>query len=223
MEAYDYIIGRKFSDMEEQHPIRCNKEMVDRFVEALKVSPTAYKNLEILDVDKQFFKLEKDVAALIPEEEREEVFYAAKMEKYSPVIPSKYLYLIKLVKEQAGSYNLFPVCLAKGDLEKLFAKGTIAEGYCLKDIICKVFDSSYSPISESVRGVKVEDYWEVVTNNGKAIVFMPDTLRKELSNDDLELIHVKGKRAMFQDIQLRFLSSAYLGICNKIYDLRGLR
>ena len=223
MEAYDYIVGKKFVEGEELHPIRCNQEMVDRFIEALDTSPTAYKNLDMLDVDTQFFKLETTVRDLIPEEEREEVFYACKMEKFSPVIPSKFLYLIKLVYEQNGSYNLIPVSLSSSDLKRLFTKGTIAEGYCLKDVICKLFDSSYSPISESTRGVKVGDYWEVVLNNGKAITFIPDKLKSELSSDDLELLCVKGNRVMLQDMELRKLSSSYIGICDKIYDLRGLR
>lgn len=221
-EAYPYIIGRKYSDMEEQSPIRCTQEMVARFQEEAKKSCTAGINLKSLDSSVEFYRCENELKKVIPKEEQEEVFYATKLEKFSPIIPSKYLYLLKMVKEQLGSFNLLTRGLSAKSLNTLFAKGTIAEGYCLKDVICSVFQKDYTPISDSTRGVQVEDYWEVATSDGKNILLLPDKLRKLLSDNDLELLEVKHKTVLINGQPLRFISNEYYGVYNKIYDMREL-
>lgn len=222
LEMYPYMMGKKYTTDEKKEPVRCTKEMITNFQKALLTSLTAEENLKNIEDYKAFYKCEPIVASMIPAEEREEVFYAAKLEYFSPIIPSRYLFLLSKIKEEVGSFNLIPVVLSQYDVKRLFAKGTIADGYCLRDVICSLFQKEYKPVSDAVRGVKIDDYWEVCLEKENRIIMIPDKLRQQLSDDDLEKIHIVKKNVMLGDIQLRFISNDFLGVYNKIYDMRGL-
>lgn len=222
LEMYPYMLGKKFTTEEKKEPVRCTQEMVARFNKAMKSSITAEDNLAMVEDYRAFYDYEPGISMLIPNNEKEEVFYAAKLEYFSPVIPSRFLYLLTKVQKEAKSFNLIPVVLSAYDVKKLFAKGTIADGYCLRDVICTLFQKEYKPVSDAVRGVKIDDYWEVCSEKDNRIILLPDKLRQQLSDDDLEEIRVVKGNVMLGQLQLRFVSSNYYGAYNKVYDMRGL-
>lgn len=221
LEAHDYIIGKRFTKKVKE-PVRCTQEMIDNFIEACKSSSTAAVNLKILESAKAFYDCEKVVAKLIPVAEREEVFYAMKAEKFSPIIPAKFLFLFNKVKEQLESFNLLTVGLTSGDINTLFAEGTLAEGYSVRDVIKSLYQKEFEPVSESVRGIQIKDYWEVCIEKENVIIFIPDKLRARLSDDDLEEITIGKDALMVYGKPLRFLSSDYYGVVRNLLDMRKM-
>lgn len=221
-EAYPYIIGRKFTKKLEKKPLRCTQEIVDRFIELCSTSNTAALNLKVLDTASSFFKYEKGIANMMKKEEREEAFYAYKAEKFSPVIPSKYLYLFDKMKKSEKSFNLLAVSLSKHDLDNLFAEGMLEEGYSVKDVICSLYNRNFVPVSDSVRLVNMKTHYELLISNKEAIAMLPTELGECISDEDAERIELKGNYLTLGNIQLRFLSPKFLGAIKDVYDYRSI-
>lgn len=221
-EAYPYIIGKKFTKKLEKQPLRCTQEIVDKFVELCGTSTTAALNLKVLDKASSFIKYEQGISKMMARDEIEEAFYAYKAEKFSPVIPSKYLYLFDKIKKTRDSFNLLPISLTKSDLDTLFAEGTLEEGYSVKDVICAFYNRNYTPISDSVRKVNMKTHYELLISNKEAIALLPLELGDCISDEDAEKVELKGNYLTLGNIQLRFLSPKYLGVIKNIYDYRSI-
>lgn len=221
-ESYKYIQGKKFTGELTKEPVRCTPEMVNKFIEGVRQSVYGSINLKTISNPKEFYRCEPDIERLFEtKEEREEVFYAMKCEKYSPVIPSKFLFLILKCKEQFKSINYLPKVLSAGDVNKLFSKGTIADGLTLEEVIKSLVDSQYQVLSPFKRVVQVHGYWEVLLEEDDAIIFIPDGLKSKLSERDYDNIKIGPKDLLLNNKPLRYFGG-YFGACNSKLDLTGL-
>ena len=224
IEMAPYILGKKYTRELKKEPIRCSKELIEEFKEATKVSETAARNIKGAEKAEDFFNCEPGLIAntKLSKAELEECFYAVKMGRFSPIIPSKYLFLLDKVNTQLGSFNLLAIGLGQAVLNNLFAKGTIADGYCLYDIIRTLYQKDFKPVGIGQKVVKINGYYEVLLDKENRILFLPKELRELLSDDDIDNLSVRNGDVYVYDRKLKFISKKYFGAYNKVYDMRGL-
>ena len=217
------MMGKKTIGEAGTTPLRCTTEIVDKFIDDISNSSTASWNLQNVDVFNNFYDSEADFLKDLTKAQAEEAFYAVKTERFSTVIPSKYLFLLSKVKERYKTFNMLAVALRKTDINKLFKPGTIAEGYTLYDVICSAFEPAFKPVSENVQGVFIKDHWEVYDQTLNRIIFLPKDLGDIFSDNDFEeMCYSKDcNDIVCKGTPIRFLGG-YKGVRKDTHDLRDL-
>lgn len=220
LDSYDFIIGKKYLGKVAE-PYRAEPDLLLKASTIFNISPTAQRNLEILDSAKEFYKAEPDIAKRIQVKKREECFYGMKLEYVSPVIPARALYFLLKCYKDYNTVNYFPKVLSKPLVKLMFSEGYIAEGYTLKDVICTITTPNYQPLSAAFPAVNMGDYSEIYIKETDAIALVPNDIRDKLNYTDIENLTVKGKDICCGNTPIRLIGSHY-GATHSTYDLRDM-
>lgn len=222
LEIIDYIFGKEYLAELKKEPYRANentlKEVLDIFSRGLFIKD----NIEATDNFKAFYEAEPDIARMIEDEKKEEFFYAAKLGMCSPVIPAKYLFLLKKSYETYGTLNNIGFVLPKSNLKELFSKGTLAEGYTLEEVIRSLIQREYTPFRKgSYKNAIGEDSIELFLEKINRVAIVPEDIASRLTDDDIRLIEVKKGLLTLNGVNI-LSTNKYLGVSRKVYDLRCL-
>ncbi len=221
VDAYDYILGRKFLGVAKREPFRGSKDTLKLGKELLNKHTTSKSNLNVLEVASAFYKAEPDFAHDVPPNQREEVFYALKLNFVSPIVPAKILFLIEKTFSLYGTLNLIPKVFPKSDLDDLFAEGYLQSGYTLRDVLCTLYDEKYMPLSIGNLAVPNKENWDIYIKETDMVAIVPSQIKERLTQDDILKLSIKNKRIMLGDKELRFIGD-YYGAVNSCYDLSGI-
>lgn len=219
IDYYNYVMGDKAIGAEPVSPVRCNSDVLSDFIKEVNKCYTAAQNMQATDSAKRFFAIEPDIAHFTPKEYRQEVFYAYKCGSYSPVIPSKYLFMLSKCKSKYLSMNMFTKVIPKKDLQTLFTSGCIADGYSLYDVIKSLYDKEFHPLGETKLSNKRSDYTELYIREKDMVALVPNKIGEALSDADINRLQVVGKDICLGDVPIKTLGG-YYGVCNSTYDLR---
>lgn len=171
---------------------------------------------------RDFYKTAIDFKNLIPKEHQMEVFYAAKLGKYYPGIPSFCVYMVKRAWEESnGIPNLIPKLLPSVLLNDVFKKGYFLGATTLRDVICNVCTPNYVPLSKTHPKNKVDDFTEVYIESTDMVAALPNKIADSLDDNSIAKIVVGPNGLETQGVLLRTMCN-YVGAINSTYDLRQL-
>lgn len=217
-EAADYILGRKFMEGKRKQ-FRGTSEVLELGRKLVDIYPTMSKNLNLLESDTIFYKMEPDVFEKVPKEMREELFYSMKLNQLSSIVPAKTLYFLDKCYKLYGSMNLLPRVIPASYLKQMFTEGHLAEGYNLRDVICSLYDEKYKPISDGDLVVPNRDNWDIYIEETDMVAIIPTEIKEKLTYDDIKRLQIKNKQIVLGELPIRFLSDKHIGATNSIYDL----
>lgn len=220
-EAADYILGRKFVNVLGREPFRADKQFLEDAKKELLKHPTAYKNLSLIDSSKVFFAREVDLAEKVPNTQKEEFFYGVKLGYVSPAIPAKALFYMDRCLEEYGTLNVLPKFVLSGDLKKMFSDGYCAEGYCLRDVICSLFQPNYKPIDDGQMSAPNGEHWDIYIQETDTVAIIPKKIKDKLQPEDIRRLKVEGRHITLSGKPIYELGG-YIGAVNSTYDLRDI-
>lgn len=222
-EANDYIYGRKFTGEIKREPFRGSEEFLLNAKRTIEKHPTAKENLRLINHHKVFFAQEPDLANDVPKQQQEEFFYGLKLGYISPVIPARVLHILDICANKYGSCNFLLKLLNDKDIERLFSKGYIKEGFCLYDIICSLHTQNYKPLESGTLIAPNKEFYDMYIVETDMVAIIPERLKEKLNPEDIRRIKVDDKthNLMLGDKNLYELAN-YIGISESTYDLRNL-
>lgn len=218
-ELEPYILGKKY--FPKQGVQSHNKLAVDEFSMRVSKSMSAKINLDMCEQYTDFYKVEPDFKHWIKPEDRAEAFYANKVGKYTPLVPSFCVYLLKKAYEVHKSPNLVVKQLPVPVLEKFLSDGYFGGLLTLRDVICNFCNPNYNPLSLTRLKNPCGDFTEVYVKSTDMVALVPKRLASLLNDESILEIEVAPNGLAVRGKTLTSLAG-YHGIVNSIYDLRKL-
>lgn len=221
LEIIDYITGKKYLDKVKEEPFRSDENTFNDIIRIFSKGVFVEDNIKATDNYKVFYENEPDIARLVPDDRKEEYFYAMKIEQCSSAIPAKYLFLLKKCYETYGTLNNLGLVLPKSNLKVLFSEGTISEGYTLEQIIKSLVDKSYSPFRKGSYKNEVGDFVEVYLEKVNRVAILPKDIADKLTDEDIKQIEVKKGALTLAGVNI-LKTGKYVGVCDRVYNLKCL-
>lgn len=216
-EMAPYVLGKKFSD---QPVAKRSSASNDKFVRMVNESVTAKVTLEAAEDWHDFYAIEKDFANIIPKDDKEEAFYAAKNGEYSLLVPSFMIYMIKRAYfTEYKSPNLILKQMHERVLNMFFSKGYLGGSLTVQDVICSVCDEHYVPLSKTNLRNKCLGYTEIYVQSTDMVALLPNTLADLLDDNSIDKM-VVTESGLSTGGQILRTMGGLRGIVNSVYDLR---
>lgn len=217
-----YILGKEF--LPGTTPITyvpVPESVYTDFADRLAHSATYETNLNLTENHKDFFRAEPDIAHYTPSQYQAELYYTAKLGYYVQGVPAICLYMVSKALEQHNLPNLVVKQLPESFLKTVFTEGFFGNGYCLRDVICTLSGTVFTPVS-SLHLKDVHDkYSEVYVAETDMIAAIPNDIASVITNESAKDLRVTQDGLWLRDILVRTMGS-YAGVINSIYDLREL-
>lgn len=216
-----YILGKKFTG-NVKNVVRCNPDVLETFLTMLEEDPIAKEFFNVYDLSADFYKTMVDFRNLIPKEQRDEVFYAAKVGKAYTQVPSFCVYILTKAWEQCdGIPNLlFKIVPAKA-LKEFCKDGYFLGGLSLYDVVCNVCTDKYKPLSFYHPKNKVGNFTEIYVAETDMVAALPNSIADGLTEESIQQIKVTPNGLAVDSILLRTMAN-HVGATNSIYDLRNV-
>lgn len=220
-ELEPYILGKAFLDGELK-VVRIDRAIFKKFMEMLNTDPIAKQFFDAYDNYRDFYKTAVDFKNLIPKEVHVECFYAAKLGKYYPGVPSYCAYMVKCAYELCYQIpNLIVKILPLPLLRNCFTPGYFGTGICLRDVICNICCEAYNPVSVTRPKNKVGDYTELYIHTANMVAAVPNKIADALDDASILKIVETSNGLAVNGLLLRSMCN-YVGAINSTYDLRKL-
>lgn len=214
-----YILGKKFTGTA-KNVVRCNEEILQKFLTALEEDKIAKEFFNAYDISADFYKTMVDFKHIIPKEYREEVFYAAKIGKFYKEVPSFCVYILDKSWEQCdGIPNLLFKIIPITAIKKFCEEGYFLGGLTLRDVICNVCTEEYTPLSVYHPKNKLKDFTEVYVQSADMVAALPHAIADSLDDVSISSIVVTPNGLETNGVLLRTMANR-VGAVNSIYDLR---
>ena len=159
--------------------------------------------------------------AVVEDELKEELFYAAKLGFFIKGVPSRLVYLLQLAIRKYTYPNYALAAIDRRVLAKYLKRGVLADGITIKDVIENLLGKSYQPLTEYTRAACYDDVAEVFVENTDRVMLVRKEFFEYFSNreDAKTVTYVKDEGVKVQDKLVRTLGNQ-LGITADEYDLR---
>lgn len=200
---------------------RPQPEDMERWSSIFKLSPTAQDILNKVEDAVNFFKIESDLALLIPRNEWVECFYSMKNGFVAPNCPAAFIYFSKLLYKQHRIYNDIGPMLPKALKQQIAKKDYFGAGYTARDAICCFVGEQFQPITEEQLIVRCGSWYEAYIPSTDRVVALPMEIGKVLTNDDLYHITLKPKVGLTLDDKPLMTLGNVQEVPKSFYDLRG--
>lgn len=180
--------------------------------------------LGITESYKEFYEAFEKFRIMIPDDVKEDVFYAAKMNIIYEGIPMRLVYLIHKAMLKYKNLNVAIRSIKENVLAKYLEPGVLPEGITVKDVIETYTGKEAKLITESCYKVDYDGYSEVYVANTDRVALLPSDIADSFrSLDDLRSIYFdEEKGLMFGDMPIRILGGR-VGISFDEYDYRDCR
>lgn len=220
LELEPYIMGSKYT-RDVREPYRGDIELFDRINSLVQRSSTAASNVKLYEIPKEFYEAEPDIAAFVPREAKEEIFFALKNGFISEEVPAKCIYMIRKAFNLYKIPNLIFKLIPEKEYTIFFQKGYLKNGLTIRDVICNFCDKRFTPISSGKLCVPLGDYMELYIQEKDMVAVVPSAITNCLSHEDILNLKVDDYGIKIADKYIKFLAD-YNGACESIYDLRTL-
>ncbi len=216
-----YILGKEFTK-ESCEVNRLQEDLLQPFLEHVKGDQIVSALFDVCDDAKSFFDVTVDFKSWIPKQYLKELFYAAKLTKYSVTIPCFAQFMLeKAWKAANGIPNLIIKLLPPTAVNEFCTKGYFLGGLSLHDVICNVCTEDYTPLSDSRLKNKLSNFTEIYVADTDMVAAVPHEIADALSDEAIRAIKHTSKGLMVGD---RLLSTfgGHFGAEHSHYDLRDV-
>ena len=218
-ELEPYILGKAFTE-DKVKVTRIDRHIFKQFMEMLSYDPIAKQFLDVYDNYKDFYKTAVDFRNQIPKDVQAECFYAAKLGKYYPGVPSFCAFIVKKCYDECyGIPNLILKKMPLQVLRNCFSEGYFGTGICLRDVICTICNEEYTPLCKSNPKNKVGDFTELYIETSNMVAAVPNKIADALDDSSVLQIVETDKGLAVNGLLLRTMCN-YAGAINSTYDLR---
>ena len=202
-------------------PYQASPDDFERWVNIFAKSPTANIVMESTDDYTSFFKVETDLARLIPGTERMEAFYSMKLGFCAPGVPAQFLYVVKHLWEQYKIANLIAPLLPLGMQYSMSKEGYFGNQYTGLDVYRTFLDEHIKLIGYDNPIVRCGSWYEVYLPAVEMVAALPECIGSRLRPEDLEEIRVRpGIGLSIGNMPLTQVGGLK-GVCESVFDLRG--
>lgn len=218
LEQSPYILGIEHTRTSVS-PMRIDTELFNEIANMVERSYSAKDNLNNTVTPKKFFEVEEDIAYYVPRELQEDMFYSLKNGYLVDEAPAKVIFYMKEAYSKYSLPNLIFKQISDKDLQVFFQSNYLSPGFTYRDVICSLFNSDYTPLSDRERVVRYSDFSEVYISRTDMVAAIPNQIVDKLSRSDIHKIDVDKNGLNIDGTYLRTLGGLY-GASNSIYDLR---
>lgn len=217
-----YILGKEFTG-EVKERVRLDKHVLEDFLTMLDEDNIAKDFFNAYENANDFYETMIDFKHYIPKEQRQEVFYAAKMDgEYYSEIPSFCAYIVKKSYEVCnGIPNLLLKVIPTACLKEFFKEGYFSPGLTFRDVICNLCNENYNPISIKHPKNKIGNFTEFYIATTDMVAALPNSIADELPNECCETIKQTPVGLEVGGVLIRVMAN-HVGAINSTYDLREL-
>lgn len=216
-----FITGTKFTkDCKEM--VRLDESQLEKFIAQIRGDELISQLFDMCDDAKAFFDATVDFKQSIAAPYRKELFYAAKLKRYSISVPCFAQFLLeKAWAEAAGIPNLILKLLPQTAIHEFCSKGYFLGGLTLREVICNVCTEDYAPLSSLHLRNKLSDFTEIYVESTDMVAAVPHSISDALSDEAIRSIAMTPNGLAVGD-RLIGTFAGHFGVCNSHYDLRGL-
>ena len=226
-ELEPFIKGKKFTgEAKEREPL--SRQSLKDFLDMLNQQVMIKQFFNVYEKHTEFYNKAVDFKALVPKNIQKEVFYAAKLGKFYPQVPSQAVYMVKKAWEASdGIPNLIPKLLPLKLLDEMFKSGYFMGSVSLYDVICNICDSGdstsikYKPLSDYNLKNRHNNFTELYIKSTDMVAAVPNSIGDSLAESDIENITLGADGLEIKGKLLRTMGG-YVGAINSYYDLREL-
>lgn len=172
-----HYLNRHYSATHEDYKI---------WVNTLHMSPTGKSVLDGTEDSQNFFNIEKDLALLIPDEQKTECFYALKNGFAVPNCPSKFIYFANKIFDLYQIGNIIAPMLPNPIGKELSCSNYFGVGYTGTDVIRNFVHQGFQPITSTNLIVSCGDWYEAYAPMLNKVVVVPNDIGKHIKSDDME-------------------------------------
>ena len=220
---YPYVTGKAFFSELKNVP-RIDPGYYQLFLNMLAEDTVAKSYFDAFELHDDFYSTLVDFNHFIPNDQKVEVFYAAKVGKAYREIPSFCTYVLTKAWEQCnGIPNLLLKVIPTTYLKKFCSKGYFMSDLTLHDAICNICTEDYSPFSTGKLKNLVHDpkgnFYELYIRESDMVAAVPEAIGESLTNPDIANITLTPQGLQTGGVYLRTMSG-HLGAINSTYDLR---
>lgn len=191
----------------------------ENWAKLLKSSITAEDVLSRTESASEFFRIEQDLALLIPQKQRTEFFYSLKNGFVAPGCPAQFIYFAKAIYAKYHICNLIGPLLPRDVKQSIHRGGYFGSGYTARDAVCNFINPDFRPITEVEPIVKIGSWYEAYVPAIDMVVALPTEIGKLLQAQELsQITYDPGVGLMLGD---RPLSSLGTEVPTSVYDLRA--
>lgn len=201
-------------------PYRSQPSDYSRWYGYLQLSPSAPTILSGTESVQEFFRVEKDLAIIVPKNEWSEFFFSMKNGFVAPNCPAQFIYFAKAIYDKYKICNLIGPMLPKEVSFYTRRAGYFGAGYTARDAICNFVNAAFQPITEERMIVRCGDWYEALIPSTGMVAALPQEIGKLLTPEDLrEVRFINGRGLVLHDRDLTSLGGLQ-GVSNSFYDLR---
>ena len=217
-----YIEGQKFFGKAKQKE-RLKRSVLEDFLTLLEEDDIAKSTFENVEIANEFYEIMTDFKHFIPKEQRQEVFYAAKLGgQYYGEIPSFCVYMVKKCYEKCnGMPNLIFKVMPTRCIKEFLSEGYFTSGITMVDVICNVCNDKYTPISRIRPKCKHDNFTEFYVASTDMVAALPNSIADLLTDSSCNVIEVTGAGLAIGGALVRTMAD-HVGAINSTYDLREL-
>lgn len=180
------------------------------------------QSIKEINTPKAFYQVFDYIKNIVPKEHQEEIFYVLKTGKYSPEVPAKILFAAARAAE-TGAVNNFVKQFTPKELESIFMKGYLAEGFTMRDAIASVVGdfhiiTEWKPVVPSL----TKGFSEVYIKSQDYVACIPTETMERFSLEDLKDIQVKKGYMVIGKARIARMAPV-IGVTDAIFDLRNTR
>lgn len=196
-------------------------EDYQRWVNMFAKSAAAEMLLSATESATDFFRMETDLALLIPPQERNEAFYSMKLGYCVPGVPAQFLYFSQRIYEKYKVCNLVAPLFPKELAFYMGKEGYFAQGYTPLDALRTYLNEDFQVLTEANPIVNCGTWYEAWLPAMDMVCALPPCVGSKLQREDLPNIHQRpGKGLCIGTTPLVYIGGLK-GVCNSVYDLRS--
>lgn len=216
------IFSGNINSTNSSKPYRSKPEDMSRWLTMLNMSATAPAILGATESAAEFFKIEKDLALIVPRNEWAEFFFSLKNGFVSPNCPAQFIYFAKAIYKKYRICYLIGPMLPKEVSFYVTRNGYFGAGYTARDAICNFVNSHYQPITDERLIVRCGDWYEAYIPYTDMVAALPIEIGKLLSGDNLRNIRFTPGVGLTLEGRAITTLGGFQGVSNSFYDLRGV-
>ena len=198
-------------------PYRALPEDLQRWYDLFAHSTSALSTIGDTESYKQFYKVEHEIAQLVPKAEQQEAFYSLKNKMVVPDVPAALIFFLRKIWDKYHIYNLLISGLPTFIQRDIVSSGYLGSGYTLIDVVCNFCGKNFNVLSEERMLVTCGDWYEMYIPATDMVAAIPTELGERLKSEDMyDLSLTPGVGLTLRGQPLYQLQ----GVKDSFYDLR---
>lgn len=226
IDKYKYTSGSIYTDCIVESA-QARPDQVEEFIKLLSISPSYNVLLKMCEDDKVFFRACPDLAELVPDVIKTDLFYTALLGKHYDGIPSQLVFILEKARKMYEYPNL-ALSMIPDSLWVNYTWLGCLKGFTIFDVICNVWKSDIKILSPYRRRALYGGCVELYIENDSAgkfinrIAIIPEDINSCISDSEVSKVVYNEKLGLcVGDKPLRQMAG-HVGLTRHDFDLRGV-